>query len=139
MLQNTPQWALSLSGLEVLPLGLGRASAKFDLSLSLQERAGGLSGVLEYVTDLFEAATMASLAGHYRTLLAGIVAAPETRVSRLPLRTTAERNQRLLEWNATAVGYPREATLSLLFEAQVLRTPAAVALVWGGERVSIRC
>ena len=39
------------------------------------------------------------------------------RVSELPLLTAAERAQVLEDWNATAVGYPREATLSSLFEA----------------------
>ena len=136
VLQNTPGAELGLVGLAVTELQVGRTTSKFDLSLSLVERDGGLSGVLEYATDLYEAATMERLGGHYRTLLEGVVVAPEARVSELPLLTAAERAQVLGDWNATAVGYPREATLSSLFEAQVSRTPAAVALVCGDVTLS---
>ena len=50
-----------------------------------------LGGWLEYSTDLFEAATIARMAAHFRTLLEAIVANPEERISRLPLLPVAER------------------------------------------------
>ena len=57
----------------------------------------GLAGVLEYNTDLFDAATIARMAGHFQTLMEGIAADPDQRVSELPLLTDAEQHQLLVE------------------------------------------
>ena len=65
-------------------------------------RGQQLTGTLEYNTDLFDAATIERMLGHFRTLLEGIVADPDQRLSELPLLTAAERQQ-LADWNATQV------------------------------------
>ena len=52
------------------------------------------------------------MVGHFETLLEGIVADPQCPVSELPLLTDAERRQLLVEWNDTAGGLPREASVS---------------------------
>src|SRR5207249_3968202 len=110
------------------PQEVESGTSKFDLTLSLEEREQGLRGVLEYSSDLFEAATIRRLAGHYRRLLEEIVADPEQRLSALPLLTEAERQQLLVEWNATQTGYSRHSCIHELFEAQVESTPEAVAV-----------
>ena len=101
--------------------------AKFDLSLYLQETPEGLRGALEYNTDLFDAETVARMAGHFHTLLAGAIARPDQPLAQLPLLSEDERHQLLVGWNDTGTGYPREACLHELFEAQAARTPEAVA------------
>ncbi len=60
-------------------------TAKFDLTLELDERATGIIGRWEYSTDLFEAATIARLTSHLQNLLEGIVIQPAQRLSELPL------------------------------------------------------
>jgi non-ribosomal peptide synthetase component F len=65
-----------------------------------------------------------------------MVTAPEQRLSELEMLTAAERQQLLVEWNETAVEYPAGETIHQLFEAQVARTPGAVALICGEEQVS---
>src|SRR2546429_7346424 len=82
--------------------------AKFDLMLSLIDDEQGLIGELLYNTDLFEAATVARMAQHFETLLEGIVANPERHLSDLPLLTASERQQLLVEWNATSKAYPTD-------------------------------
>ena len=72
----------------------------------------------------------------YETLLAGIVANPEEQVSALPLLTEWEREQLVHGWNETAREYPRESSIQQLFEAQVERTPNAVAVVSEGQPLS---
>jgi amino acid adenylation domain-containing protein/non-ribosomal peptide synthase protein (TIGR01720 family) len=67
--------------------------------------------------------------GHFQTLLAGLVANPRQRLSDLPLLTAAERHQLLVEWNKTNVDYLHDGCLHELFEAQVERTPEAIAVV----------
>jgi amino acid adenylation domain-containing protein len=83
---------------------------------------------LLYDPRRFDRATIERMMNHLRTLMAGIVANPEQKVSRLPLLTEAERHQ-IREWNQTATDYPREACLHQLFEAQAERAPEAVAIV----------
>jgi len=73
------------------------------------------------------------MAGHLETLLGGIANDPGTPISRLPLLTSEERRQLLVEWNDTRRDYPREC-VHRLFEAQVERTPDAVAVTFGASR-----
>ena len=74
----------------------------------MRESAAGLHAALEYSTDLFDAATIARLAGHFQVLLEAIVADPAQRIGELPLLTEAERHQLLVAWNDTATGDPRD-------------------------------
>ena len=134
---NTPPAEWALQGLEVRPLdGIGSESAKFDLSIGLTDTAGRLSGYLEYATDLFDAATIERMAGHWRALLEGIVADPETPVGELALLTPAERRQLLVEWNDTAADYPRDRCIHQLFEAQAARTPDRVAVLLDDQQLT---
>src|SRR6266516_3467410 len=104
-------------------------TSPFDLTLDLEDGPDGLSSRFEYSTDLFEEASIARMAGHWQTLLEGVVADPTRRLADLPLLTEQERCQLLVEWNATQVAYPQEQCLHQLFEAQVERSPEAVAVV----------
>jgi amino acid adenylation domain-containing protein len=131
VLHNTPQQALALPNLTVRPMEIDPGTARFDVSLEFWETPEGLQSRFEYSTDLFEEATIARMAGHLQTLLAGIVAAPEQRLSRLPLLTAAERHCLLLEWHTTTAPYPDNQCIHSVFETQVERTPDAVAVVCG--------
>src|SRR6266516_4756095 len=104
-------------------------TSPFDLTLDLEDGPDGLSSRFEYSTDLFEEASIARMAGHWQTLIDGIVAEPTRRLADLPLLTEQERCQLLVEWNATQVAYRQEQGLHQLFEAQVERSPEAVAVV----------
>jgi amino acid adenylation domain-containing protein len=117
------------------PVYLG--TAKFDLTLSMTETGDRLAGTIEYNTDLFEHATVARMIGHFRTLLAAIAEQPERLVGELPLVTPAERRA-ILVVNQTAVPIPALRALHELFDAQADRTPNAVAVVFGGERLTYR-
>ena len=103
-------------------------TVKFDLFLNTAETSEGIVGVLEYSTALFDAATVKRMAGHLETLLEGVVDDPAARISALPLLTAAERQQLLVEWNATRQAYPHTACIHELFEAQAATRPDAVAL-----------
>ncbi len=136
VLQNAPLKELHLPELTLSPVGGESGTAKFDLVFGLLEAEKRLIGSLEYSRDLFEAATIKRLLGHYQTLLAAVVADPGQRLSRLPLLTEAEEQQ-LAAWNHTSEEYPREV-IHQLFEAQVARTPEAVAVSFGEQEISYR-
>jgi len=129
VLQNNAHAALDLPGLAVETLAQDTPIAKFDLTLNAVEDGDALALGWEYATDLFEAATVERLAGHFAALLAGIVAAPDGELSRLPLLAEAERAQ-LAAWNRTETAFPADLTVVDLFEAQVRASPDAVALVF---------
>ena len=78
---------------------------------------------MEYNTDLFDAATITRLLGHFQTLLEGIVADPEQRLSALPLLTAAERQQLLVEWNDTTRAYPRGSASTSCLRPRWSRRP----------------
>ncbi len=136
-LQNMAGQATQVPGLEISPLEAENPSAKFDLSLDIMEEAG-LGAVLEYSTDLFDRDTIGRMAGHYRRLLAGIVASPGARLSELPLLTEVERRQLLTDWNATDAAYPQNKCVHQLFEAQVERTPEVCAVVCRDQQLTYR-
>src|SRR5262249_17747048 len=118
VLQNAPLPVVELPSLTLTPLEVSNSTALFDLTLTLVDTQQGLQGAVDYNTDLFTAATIERMVGHFQTLLEGIVAHPERRLSALPLLTAAERQQVLVEWNATQHSYPHEQSLPHLFEAQ---------------------
>ncbi|HEX3554229.1 MAG TPA: amino acid adenylation domain-containing protein, partial [Thermoanaerobaculia bacterium] len=138
VLQNAPEEELDVEGLTLRPMPSGQVAARFDLTLTLWERAGGCAGQLEYNADLFDRTTMARLAGQLERLLAAAVAEPSLRFSALPLLTAAEALQVSVEWNDTATAYPAAQTLTALLAAQAGRSPDSIALSFGGEELSYR-
>ena len=137
VLQNAPGKASQLLGLTETPLQLETETAKFDLSLSLAEKDEELVGSWNYNTDLFDAATIERMMGHFQTLLEGIVANPQQPIDQFPLLTSGERQQLLVEWNDTATEYPQKC-IHQLFEEQVERTPDAVAMVFEEQQLTYR-
>ncbi|HEY0734013.1 MAG TPA: amino acid adenylation domain-containing protein, partial [Herpetosiphonaceae bacterium] len=135
-LQNAPLPALRLGEVTLAVQDTPQTTAKFDLSLVLTETDHGLDALLEYATDLFDAATIARLAQHFVTLLDAIVVAPQQPLATLPLLTTSEREQLLTIWNQTQRPYPSDRTVQALVTAQALRQPDAVALVYGAEQLT---
>ncbi|WP_233602075.1 non-ribosomal peptide synthetase [Corallococcus sp. CA047B] len=138
VLQNAPMPALEAPGLVMEAKPVDTGTTKYDLSLLLVDLPQGLRVIAEYSTDLFEPATAERLLAHYQTLLEAIVVQPDVSISRLPLLPDTERHRVLQEWNDTTVAHPPEATLTSLIEAQVARTPDAVALEFEGTRLTYR-
>jgi len=127
-----------LGGLCVESLALRQRVAQFDLTLVVAEAGEELSASLQYNTDLFDAAAVARMAGHFQALLHAIAADPAGRVTSLPMLTEQERYQLLREWNDTEAAYPQGACVHRLFEEQARRTPSATSLVCGGDELTYR-
>ncbi|HKN82931.1 MAG TPA: condensation domain-containing protein, partial [Pyrinomonadaceae bacterium] len=138
VLQNTPERKVQLPGLVVTPLKYQAEAAKFDLTLYFDELGPELQGTFEYNTDLFDRDTIARMGRHVRTLLEDIVDDPSARISELPLLAATERHQLLVEWNDTRAEFDHSVCAHQLFEAQVERTPDAVAVALDDERLSYR-
>ena len=128
VLQNTPSRPVMPEGLVVEPLAVDSAAAQYDLSIYLRERGGRLLGYFEYASDLFEAATVERMAGQFEILLTDIAANPGQTIASLAMLSENEQRRILVEWNETAVAYPSQSCIHELFEAQVARTPNAIAI-----------
>ncbi|APZ21308.1 non-ribosomal peptide synthetase [Burkholderia pseudomallei] len=134
---NTPARALTMPGLTVSVASTETTTSQYDLVLSMQERNGDIVGHLNYATALFDEQTARRYARYWRRLLEGMTAgSANVSVARLPLLDEAEREQVVHEWNATERVYPIRQCIHQLFEAQAARTPNAIAIAIGDERVT---
>ncbi|MBA3439856.1 MAG: amino acid adenylation domain-containing protein, partial [Pyrinomonadaceae bacterium] len=134
---SNPLQAQKLPGLTLSLVEFDSGTAQLDLTLQVIERAGGLSCLLAYNTDLFEATTMTRMLGHFEVLLEAVVANPVQPLSTLSFLTEEERRQLLVEWNAAEVNYrPDGRSIPELFEAQVERTPDHVAAIFDREQLT---
>ncbi len=135
-LENSSLPEFAAGGLRMKAIDVAGQTAKFELALEMEETPSGLKGHWQYSTELFEAATIESMARHFETLIEGIASNPDRSVSELPLLSTAERHQLLFEANETKASYPDSLCLHQLFERQAEKTPGAVALVFEGEALT---
>lgn len=113
--------------------------AHFDLDLGVADAGDSVSMQLQYNADLFDGATVERMAGHFTTLLEGIASGGvDCPVHALPLLTAEERERMLVTWNATERPYDAPDRLHVLIEAQVERTPDAIAVVFEREQLTYR-
>ena len=140
-LQNTPTMgASSDSAAQSLAAHLNGKqittdTAKFDLSLFMMEKEWGLAGEIEYNVDLFDASTIDRIIKHYQRVLEQVAHAPQQCLAELSLLSAEERQQLLVQWNNTGAPLPK-TPVPQMFEAQVERTPSAVAVISEQEQVS---
>jgi len=126
--QNATTLDLDLPGLEVQQTWIAPGQTKFDMTWHVIEREDGLLLAVEYRTDLFDEDRIQRMLEHFQILLAGILAHPDCPVAELPLLSTVERHQLLVEWNQTQILLPSEC-FHQRFEAQVEQTPDAIAVI----------
>ena len=136
VLENFSLDTLDLPNISLTPEMVDRGTSQFDLSLSIWQTQKGLIGSWEYNSDLFEADTIARMTAHFQTMLSAIAAHPDQRIGELPLLTEPERHQLLMQWNNTQANYPQDKCIHQLFEEQVERTPDAVAVVFGHQKLT---
>ncbi len=144
-LLNTPGSALQVAGLQVrlsnmmlTRLGVDKESIDYDFVVNMVENENGLRGVFEYNVDLFDKATIERMIGHFLALLQAVVDNPEQKISDLQFLTAAERQHVLTRFHGPALSFPQDVCIHQLFEAQVSKTPDAIAMVAGTKRLTYR-
>jgi amino acid adenylation domain-containing protein len=128
-LQNSPIPKLEIPALEMSFLEIDRGVSQFDLTLMMSKLEGRYHGTVEYNDELFNPATIASMFQSFQMLLAAAVADPDCPISGLPVVTKEALHRVVYELNHSPLDYPREKCVHQLFEAQVERTPDAVAVM----------
>jgi amino acid adenylation domain-containing protein len=130
---------LSLSGTTSSSLDEPPAFSGFDLDLRVAERGSALQLTVNFAADIFESDTITRLAGHFGTLLASLMAAPDQPIGDLPILSPAEAQRMLKTWNQTQMPLPVELGLNALFKARVQARPHKVAITYenlAGEKSS---
>jgi amino acid adenylation domain-containing protein/non-ribosomal peptide synthase protein (TIGR01720 family) len=143
----------SLLVFENYPVSIESVIKSFDQTLQIEDTQGfektnypltltvipgqELLFKVSYDVSYFDAAMISRLLGHLETLLMSMVNEPEQRLSQIPILTPQEKQLILKDWNKTTQAYPNQC-IHQLFEAQVERTPDAVALVFGEECLTYR-
>ncbi|BAU88123.1 CDA peptide synthetase I [Streptomyces laurentii] len=132
-----------LPGVTAQPLVHSTKTARMDLVLLLHERLAadgtpaGIDGGFEYNADVFDPGTVRTMLLRLRQVVLAMIADPDQPVGDIDLLTPAERHRVLEEWNGTGAREPR-AGLPELFEAQVARTPDALAVSCGDDHLTYR-
>ncbi|GBO51723.1 long-chain-fatty-acid--CoA ligase [Pseudanabaena sp. lw0831] len=114
-----------------------RSYENFEMFINATELRGKVTLECQYNTNLFDAATIRLRLAEFETLLLGIVEAPDTAIDRLPLLPDIEQ-QLLTKWNQTQIDYPSNSSIQEVFEAQVVATPDAIALIFENEQISFQ-
>ncbi|WP_141554442.1 non-ribosomal peptide synthetase, partial [Xenorhabdus kozodoii] len=135
-LDNTPTQALAFPHLQCSPIEQMHPSAHFDLTLSLAETEAGLVGELEYVSDLFDTATVERIVGYFSNILAAMVADETQLIATLPMLPASERQQLLVDFNPTQADFPQAALIHQRFEAQAAQHPDNLAAVFEDHTLS---
>ncbi|HEX5886547.1 MAG TPA: amino acid adenylation domain-containing protein, partial [Pyrinomonadaceae bacterium] len=133
---NEGERLAALDGPTFSSLELNHATEKNDLTLKIVEQENKLAGSLSYSTDLFDESTIRRMTAHWQRILETMIADPEQLLREVELLGTDERRQMLTEWNATECEFPENICLHELFEAQVTRTPDAVAVSFEDQQLS---
>ncbi|MGW2256226.1 amino acid adenylation domain-containing protein, partial [Kitasatospora sp. NPDC001660] len=140
VVQNAPGGDFDLPGLRVSGVAVTTGTSRLDLTFGLAEEHGsdgapaGISGAVEYSTDLFDRSTVESLVARWTRLLAAVVAAPDRPIGGIDLLSGEERRELL----PAAEGGAAPVSLPELFAVQVAATPEAVALVCGDVELTYR-
>ena len=115
-----------------------KSAVNFDLFFNIVESDQGLKIDCDYNTDLFDESTIARWLNHYETLLLGAVPDPDKLVDDLPMMTPSELSSLLAAWNPAPKTSAVLTTIHQMFEQQAARTPDAIALTMGSEKMTYR-
>jgi amino acid adenylation domain-containing protein/non-ribosomal peptide synthase protein (TIGR01720 family) len=133
--ENLPPSEFQLPGLTVSAVDVEVDTAKFDLSLTLHEKAdgAGLSAGFLYARDLFDENTIEVFSRRFRWLLEAIVATPNTPVGDLSILYDDEYD-RLTHVHGDDV--LAGGTLAEIFAAGAALDPSATAIRYEGRSIS---
>ncbi len=136
-LQNAPAGTLRATDLTAEMEEELIETAKFDLTLSLEERADQIQGVLNYATDLFDRSTLERWFGCFVETLQQLLESPTRRIGELSILPRSQWEELVQQFNATAVAHPQKL-IHQLFEEQVARTPDALAASCAEQSLNYR-
>ncbi|WP_437677704.1 amino acid adenylation domain-containing protein [Sorangium sp. So ce131] len=134
--QNTPAGDLDLPGLIVTPMPIHNGTAKFEITVDITQTSRGLSGFVEYASDVYSQAFIERLIGHYKVLLDAVLREPRAFVDELPLLTRQERRELLPRYEEHRVVLEQVEYIHRIFERRVQEHPHERAVRCGDEQIT---
>ncbi|XUL85487.1 amino acid adenylation domain-containing protein [Streptomyces galilaeus] len=134
--QTQPLPTLRVAGLEFSRVAVRSRTARFDLELQLVEDEGGLNGLFEYSSDLFDRATVARLADHLCRLAREAAADPDRPIGALPLLGDEERQSLLAPGGDTRRTWPEGDLAHLRFARRTREAPTSEAVRFADHALS---
>lgn len=132
--QNQEENMLNLNNHEAEVIEIDNNVAKFNLSLEIKPKTHTVN--IEYCTDLFKKQTVERLFEHYMNVIDSIVADNNVKIKDISIISEQEKNKILYEFNDTKTDYPKNKTVTQLFEEQAEKTPDNVAVKCGVEGIT---
>ncbi|OXB23750.1 hypothetical protein B0A80_09825 [Flavobacterium tructae] len=139
VLNNNPEAKVAeFSDITIEPMAMNYNIAKYDLTIFAEDSAEGISFSFNYCTDLFSAATVSGLRSHYENLLTAILENGTSAIGNLAMLSAEEEQALLVEYNTPEYVLSGKGTVLSHFEAQVAKTPDAIAFVYNDSRMTYK-
>ena len=134
--QNKEENILKLDDKETQIIEIENDISKFNLSLEIKPKTNTIN--IEYCTDLFKRQTIEKLFEHYMNVIDNIILDSNKKIKNIDIISEEEKNKILYEFNATEMDYPKDKTISQLFEEQVEKTPNKIAIVFENKKLTYK-
>ncbi|WP_052691927.1 non-ribosomal peptide synthetase [Teredinibacter purpureus] len=135
-IQNNEKGELSIPGLTLSGIEQGYTTAKYDITLDVQENDDGIGLRWEFNTDLFKRSTIERMAKHFIGFIQQATKQPEANVFEIAFMTDQEQTAMIVDNNNTVASFPDDVCMHQLIEQQVERNPNAVAVTFENTQVS---
>ncbi|SMD41575.1 amino acid adenylation domain-containing protein [Aquiflexum balticum DSM 16537] len=136
VLQNFPKNEVHLDNVFVSEKTFEHFTSKLDMTFELTEVDTGISGILEYNTDLYRHETIERFVKYYIHLLESILENPSEDVGKLKILTKEEETDLIKLFRSPPQVLPNQKTILDLFQEQVRKSPDAVAVVFEGKQLT---
>ena len=134
--QNNQENILKLDNTETQIVEINNNIAKFNLSLEIKPKSHTIN--IEYCIDLFKKETIERLFEHYINAIDFIMNDVNAKIKDIEIISNTEKNKILYEFNDTKMEYPKDKTITELFEEQVEKTPNDVAVVFEDNKLTYK-
>ncbi|MCP4148403.1 MAG: non-ribosomal peptide synthetase, partial [bacterium] len=128
VLQNVEENDVTIPGMKLTHYPYQNKTSKFDLTLQAIEAREGLEFSLEYSTRLFKKETIERFIGYFKQVTASVIKDHRQAIYEIDVLPETEKRRLLLEYNKTALDYPKDKTIYELFQEQVEKTPGKEAV-----------
>jgi polyketide synthase PksJ len=136
--RNYEQTVLEIPGLLIEPYRHTGTTSDFDITLTAVREDEQLVLEIEYCTRLFKPETIVRFIGYFKKIVSAIISDKEIKIAEIEILSAEEQEQMLYGFNNTPGYYEREETMVQLFEKQVEKTPAAIAIAYEGRQLTYK-
>lgn len=138
VMQSIDDQQMQKGTFSVIPYDFDFQVAKFDVTMFVSEWNQDLSVTMEYCTELFKRESVERMYKYFLTILREAAEKPNHQLCEIGMLAKEELDEIIYGWNQTATPYPKNQTVSLLFEKQVEQGPDRIALVQNAQELTYR-